>query len=168
MEASADDTFLYFGFGSNLLLERIKLKNPTAVFVDVAFLTNYKLCFGNTIGSRWHGGAASIMESEGDTVWGVVWRLKQTDLPSLDDQEGKDEVYNRLQVTVQSQERVKYTCWTYQMIHLIEELPSPQYLLVIRKGAEQNKLPEDYRKWLYSIPDNGYDGDVEILHALDI
>ncbi|XP_071487551.1 gamma-glutamylcyclotransferase-like [Diadema antillarum] len=108
------------------------------------------------------------MESEGDTVWGVVWRLKQSDLPSLDEQEGRGEVYDRLQVTVQSQEGVKYTCLTYQMIHYVEEKPSPQYLLVIRKGAEQNKLPEDYRKRLDSIPDNGYDGDVEILRALDI
>lgn len=37
------ETFLYFGFGSNLLRQRIKLMNPSAVFKTTAKLK--VICF---------------------------------------------------------------------------------------------------------------------------
>lgn len=39
------DTFLYFGYGSNLLTERIHFQNPSAKAIGNAKLDDYKLEF---------------------------------------------------------------------------------------------------------------------------
>lgn len=44
--------------------------------------------FGNHKGlasDRWHGGVATIEQSPGDEVWGVVWKMNVSDLESLDE-----------------------------------------------------------------------------------
>jgi hypothetical protein len=41
------DSFLYFAYGSNLLTERIHVKNPSAVAVSAARLDGYALTFGH-------------------------------------------------------------------------------------------------------------------------
>ncbi|XP_014015139.2 gamma-glutamylcyclotransferase-like [Salmo salar] len=80
-------TFLYFAYGSNLLKERLQLKNPSASIHCVTRLKDYKLIFGNYKGlasDRWHGGVATIENSPADEVWEVVWRMNVADLESLD------------------------------------------------------------------------------------
>lgn len=34
--------------------------------------------------NSWHGGVATIEESKGDVVWGVVWKMDKDNLISLD------------------------------------------------------------------------------------
>uniref|UniRef100_A0ABI7Y8K3 gamma-glutamylcyclotransferase n=2 Tax=Felinae TaxID=338152 RepID=A0ABI7Y8K3_FELCA len=82
------ESFLYFAYGSNLLTERIHLRNPSAVFCCVARLQDFKLDFGNSQGKTsetWHGGIATIFQSPGDEVWGVVWKMNKSNLSSLDE-----------------------------------------------------------------------------------
>ncbi|XP_012890617.1 PREDICTED: gamma-glutamylcyclotransferase isoform X2 [Dipodomys ordii] len=82
------DSFLYFAYGSNLLSERIHLRNPSAEFCCVARLQDFKLDFGNFQGKtseRWHGGIATVFQSPGDEVWGVVWKMNESNLSSLDE-----------------------------------------------------------------------------------
>lgn len=48
---------------------------------------DYRLNFGLSekhTGSEWHGGAATIEESPGAEVWGVIWTLSNDHLSSLD------------------------------------------------------------------------------------
>ncbi|XP_053409732.1 gamma-glutamylcyclotransferase isoform X3 [Nycticebus coucang] len=83
-----EETFLYFAYGSNLLTERIHLRNPSATFYCVARLQDFKLDFGNSQGKTsqtWHGGIATIFQSPGDEVWGVVWKMNKSNLNSLDE-----------------------------------------------------------------------------------
>ncbi|XP_069318069.1 gamma-glutamylcyclotransferase isoform X2 [Eulemur rufifrons] len=83
-----EETFLYFAYGSNLLTERIHLRNPSAAFCCVARLKDFKLDFGNSQGKTsptWHGGIATIFQSPGDEVWGVVWKMNKSNLNSLDE-----------------------------------------------------------------------------------
>ena len=47
MPFSSSNHFLYFAFGSNLLTERIHIKNPSAKFKCVAKLDRYKLAFNH-------------------------------------------------------------------------------------------------------------------------
>uniref|UniRef100_A0A8C3W8B3 gamma-glutamylcyclotransferase n=1 Tax=Catagonus wagneri TaxID=51154 RepID=A0A8C3W8B3_9CETA len=87
-----EESFLYFAYGSNLLKERIHLRNPSAEFYCVARLQDFKLDFGNSqgkISETWHGGIATIFESPGDEVWGVVWKMHKSNLSSLDNWRGK-------------------------------------------------------------------------------
>ncbi|KAA0190218.1 hypothetical protein HAZT_HAZT003784 [Hyalella azteca] len=166
------DSFLYFAFGSNLLTERIHINNPSATFVDVARLDGYKLEF-NHFCKRWKGASATVNpinfdksdarnETEGlagrndsamDHVWGVLWRLNQSDMPHLDEQEGVQldsagehvGVYKPLLVDVllrSTGETVQARA--YRIIRPLERdrRPSKVYLDVICRGAEEHDLPQ--------------------------
>nr|XP_057902679.1 gamma-glutamylcyclotransferase a [Doryrhamphus excisus] len=163
-EAAADDdegTFAYFAFGSNLLKERLQLANPSATFFSTAQLKDYKLDFGlwgANVGNNWHGGVATIRESPGSEVWGVVWTLNNDNLGSLDEQEGVgDGQYSPLEVLVESSHG-PIMCRTYQMNNFHACLPSPQYKHVVCRGAEQNGLPVEYRSRLQAVEANNYTG----------
>uniref|UniRef100_A0ABI7Y8X8 gamma-glutamylcyclotransferase n=4 Tax=Felidae TaxID=9681 RepID=A0ABI7Y8X8_FELCA len=158
------ESFLYFAYGSNLLTERIHLRNPSAVFCCVARLQDFKLDFGNSQGKTsetWHGGIATIFQSPGDEVWGVVWKMNKSNLSSLDEQEGvKSGTYVPIEVNVYTQEGKEITCRSYQMKNYESAPPSPQYKKVICLGAKENGLPLEYQKKLNAIEPNDYKGEV--------
>ncbi|XP_077383702.1 gamma-glutamylcyclotransferase [Festucalex cinctus] len=164
-------TFLYFAYGSNLLKERLQLKNPSATLHCVARLEDYKLVFGNYKGlasERWHGGVATIEHSPGDEVWGVVWRMNKSDLKSLDSQENVMlGAYSPVEISVRTQGQ-ELSCRTYLMNSCVYAPPSPQYLLVIVMGAEQNRLPEDYQEKLRAIKTNKYEGPLPLMVELEL
>ncbi|KAG5271505.1 hypothetical protein AALO_G00180640 [Alosa alosa] len=169
LEASGEmdnHTFLYFAYGSNLLKERLQLKNPSATVHCIARLKDYKLVFGNYKGlasDRWHGGVATIEHSLGDEVWGVVWRMNMSDLESLDRQENvKLGAYSPVEVSVSTRGQ-ELNCRTYIMNSCVYAPPSPQYLKVIVMGAEQNGLPKDYQEKLRSIETNKFEGPLPVM-----
>ncbi|XP_074716554.1 gamma-glutamylcyclotransferase isoform X3 [Strix uralensis] len=123
--------FLYYAYGSNLLRERLLLSSPSAVLCAVARLQDFKLEFGHHQGrtsSVWHGGAATIVQSPGDEVWGIVWKMNTSNLSSLDKQEGvEDGIYVPIEVNVHTQAGEVLTCRSYQMKDCVCGSPSPQY-----------------------------------------
>ncbi|XP_008579388.1 PREDICTED: gamma-glutamylcyclotransferase isoform X2 [Galeopterus variegatus] len=159
-----EESFLYFAYGSNLLTERIRLRNPSAAFCCVARLRDFKLDFGNSQGKTsqtWHGGIATIFQSPGDEVWGVVWKMNKSNLNSLDEQEGvKSGTYVIIEVKVSTQEGREITCRSYLMTNYESAPPSPQYKKIICMGAEENGLPLEYQKKLRAIEPNDYRGKV--------
>ncbi|XP_005755309.1 gamma-glutamylcyclotransferase [Pundamilia nyererei] len=163
-------TFLYFAYGSNLLKERLQLKNPSATVHCVARLKDYKLVFGNHKGlasDRWHGGVATIEHSPGDEVWGVVWRMNVSDLESLDSQENVTlGAYSPVELLVKTKGQ-DLNCRTYIMNSCVYAPPSPQYLKVIVMGAEQNGLPKDYQEKLRAIKTNMYEGPLPMMAELE-
>uniref|UniRef100_A0A8D0GXQ5 Gamma-glutamylcyclotransferase n=1 Tax=Sphenodon punctatus TaxID=8508 RepID=A0A8D0GXQ5_SPHPU len=166
-----DDYFLYFAYGSNLLRERILLRNPSATFHTVASLQDFKLVFGCHQGrtsSYWHGSTATIVQKAGDEVWGVVWKMNTSNLNSLNKQEGvEDGIYSPIEVTVHTQDGRVLTCRSYQMNDCVYDLTSPQYKKVICMGAKQNGLPIDYLKKLDAIETNNYSGTVLIFEEIE-
>nr|XP_057909475.1 gamma-glutamylcyclotransferase b [Doryrhamphus excisus] len=164
------NTFLYFAYGSNLLKERLQLKNPSAALHCVAVLKDYKLVFGNHKGlasERWHGGVATVEYSPGNEVWGVVWRMNQSDLESLDSQENVMlGAYRPMEIFVTTK-GPELSCRTYMMNSCVYAPPSPQYLQVILMGAEQNRLPKDYQEKLRAIQTNMYDGPLPMMADLE-
>ncbi len=91
--------FLYFAFGSNLLAERIHIKNPSAVFKSVGKVPGYKLDFGRHV-TRWRGDVATISQSPDSVVFGVIWELDLQHQETLDRQEEVPHVYKRIHVKV--------------------------------------------------------------------
>ncbi|XP_060948888.1 gamma-glutamylcyclotransferase a [Limanda limanda] len=158
---AAPGQFMYFAFGSNLLRQRIQLKNPSAMFCSTARLKDYKLNFGlwkEHVDNKWHGGVATIESCPGADVWGVIWAMSDENLTSLDKQEGVSKgIYSPLNVTVET-DKGQIFCRTYQMNNFHACPPSPQYKQVVCQGAEQNGLPEQYRKSLEWIQTNNYIG----------
>lgn len=43
-----------------------------------------------------------------------------------------------------------------------ERRPSAAYLNTMIQGARESELPEEYQKFLESLPHNGYNGEVDI------
>uniref|UniRef100_A0A671LF70 Gamma-glutamylcyclotransferase-like n=1 Tax=Sinocyclocheilus anshuiensis TaxID=1608454 RepID=A0A671LF70_9TELE len=162
-------TFLYFAYGSNLLKERLQLKNPSATIYCVAKLKDYKLVFGNHKGlasQRWHGGVATIEHCPGDDVWGVVWRMNMSDLESLDRQENvKMGTYSPVEMNVSTSNQ-DLSCRMYIMNNASRnEVPSVSQVIVM--GAEQNGLPKDYQDKLRSIETNKYEGPLPVMEELE-
>uniref|UniRef100_A0A672G8J6 Gamma-glutamylcyclotransferase b n=1 Tax=Salarias fasciatus TaxID=181472 RepID=A0A672G8J6_SALFA len=169
-ESRNQHTFLYFAYGSNLLKERLQLRNPSATVHCVARLKDYRLVFGNHKGlasDRWHGGVATIEQSPGDEVWGVVWRMNMSDLESLDSQENVMlGAYSPVELSVRMSGQDLH-CRTYIMNSCVYAPPSPQYLKVIVMGAEQNGLPTDYQEKLRAIQTNMYEGPLPVLAEVE-
>uniref|UniRef100_A0A669BF88 Gamma-glutamylcyclotransferase b n=1 Tax=Oreochromis niloticus TaxID=8128 RepID=A0A669BF88_ORENI len=147
-------TFLYFAYGSNLLKERLQLKNPSATVHCVARLKDYKLVFGNHKGlasDRWHGGVATIEHSPGDEVWGVVWRMNVSDLESLDSQENVTlGAYSPVELSVKTKGQ-DLNCRTYIMNSCVYAPPSPQYLKVRSEKNIFEITESNFRKKLFNI-----------------
>ena len=59
-----------------------------------------------------------------------------------------------MKVTVQTPEGKVYECRTYQIPKTIVDLPSPQYMDVIIRGAVDIGLPADYITRLRNIEHN--------------
>ncbi|XP_036359988.1 gamma-glutamylcyclotransferase-like [Octopus sinensis] len=160
------DKFLYFAFASNLLKERLGINNKTAVFKAVAKLENYQLKFAYQ-SSRWCGHVATIVESKGDVVWGVVYEMSISERDSLDKQEGVDRnIYHATDMKVKDPNDVIYECRTYLLLKKDFGKPSPQYKDIIVRGALANGLPSDYVEFLKSIPDNGYKNKVPLYNKI--
>ena len=87
-------------------------------------------------------------------------------------QEGvNDGIYERIAVSpiVDGQ---PVNCVAYQITNVTRDnaiashgnklLPSSVYKNVIIRGAKEHDLPGEYIKYLEEIPDNGYNGEVEV------
>lgn len=170
-------TFLYFAYGSNLLRKRIHLNNPTAVMKDIGYIKNFRLDF-QRYSKRWRGASATIVETENSIVWGIVWELDKCNLSTLDCQEGvQDDIYHAMSVNVETSNGTTLNCRVYQQCNnpkeyikpadlSIDRRPSPLYLNMILKGAQENNLPVNYMEFLKTIPHNEYEGEYDISLSL--
>ena len=74
---------LYFAYGSNLDDEHMRSRCASAQPVARAVLPNYALAFGG-FSHRWDGAVASVVRARGARVEGLLYRLDDADLRSLD------------------------------------------------------------------------------------
>lgn len=153
--ASAEPLVLYFAYGSNLDLDQMKSRCPSAEPAGIAQLLAHKLAFTRKSQSR-QCGVADVVPEDGQNVWGVLYHITQGDLARLDRSEGyrgpgKSNSYERKAIMVNCG-----CCGTKQMsahtyIAVREENPPPpneKYLRLIIDGARHWKLPEAYIKEL--------------------
>lgn len=156
-----------------MLIKRIHINNPTAVRKDIGLLKNFRLDF-LTYSKRWNGCSATIVPTENYNVWGVIWELHESNMPTLDCQEGvADKIYFPLMVNVETPNGKVLNCRVYQQCinpdyHVklyslpCHRRPSPLYIETILKGARESQLPFDYIKFLETIPHNEYAGEYDI------
>lgn len=121
----------YIAYGSNLNLEQMKRRCPTAEVMGTAELTNWRLRFrGGT-----HSAVATIERERGFSVPVLVWRIQPRDELALDRYEGGPFLYRKeiLRVTVNGKR-------VYAMVYIMNEsrhpygVPSVDYLNIIREG----------------------------------
>lgn len=160
IQHAPDGPFLYFGYGSNLDPEQLRRHCPSAQFVSVARLPDFR--FALTIESKntWGGGVGDLQPAPGDEVWGALWLIAAGDSHALDDHMGcfrDPPAYRRtaVAVTTPAGDQVRCRSYTVAAPHPDGFLPSPAYLEAVVRGARAVGLPAGYIARLEAIPDNG-------------
>lgn len=124
----------YFAYASNLNRKQMAEHCPGAKPKFTATLPNWKLIFSGW-SRKWRGGVASIKPCRGEKVIGAVYEISEKDLESLDKHEGYPAIYNRIKVTVYTDEGDAAEAVTYVKVEQSEETrPSPEYLATIQQG----------------------------------
>ena len=101
---------LYIAYGSNLNLEQMKHRCPTAEVVGMAELRNWRLWFR---GGR-HSAVATIERERGFAVPVLIWRIQPRDEAALDRYEGFPFLYRKetLRLTVNGK-------WVRAMVYIM-------------------------------------------------
>lgn len=87
---------LYIAYGSNLNLEQMAYRCPTAKAVGVSELKDYRLLFRGS-----HAGAVATVESfKGGSVPVLVWEVTPADEDSLDRYEGWPFLYRKEEIKI--------------------------------------------------------------------
>lgn len=139
--------FMYFAYGSNMLLARLRARCPSAEPTGAAELTGYEL--------NWHkqskdgSGKCSIAQSNNSCVFGVLYQIADTDKRTLDRAEGLGHGYDEVCVQI-SIEGKCLTAITYQATDIDESLkPYSWYQALVIAGAKEHSLPEGYVERLH-------------------
>lgn len=135
----SDQTILYFAYGSNMNIEQMAYRCPTAVSIGYAELKDYQLAFrGN--------GYATVLPKEGEVVHGVLWKLEPQDERHLDTYEGYPSHYEKQTVTVRDAYGENHEVMLYVMAAPMRDVPQTPGLLYldgIAKGYEAFGLPKE-------------------------
>lgn len=161
----------YFAYGSNMSQEQMKQRCPEATIVGRGLIKNYRIDFTRKSKTR-NGGVADIIESNSDSVWGIIYKLTDNDFVSLDEYEGYPNYYNRKiiqcnqfvetnpkgSITEEPLEEFYSNLYSnpfnYKEIEVLVYYvvnksattiqPSIEYLHLIQSAAEENYFPTDY------------------------
>lgn len=125
-----ENTTLYIAYGSNLNLEQMAHRCPTAKVAGDSKLTGYQLRFR---GGR-HGAVATVEKKRGGSVPILVWEITPADEAALDRYEGWPHLYRKETVRVRLNGKS-----VSAMIYIMNEgrplgAPSPYYYNVIAEG----------------------------------
>ncbi|HXC52599.1 MAG TPA: gamma-glutamylcyclotransferase family protein [Candidatus Limnocylindrales bacterium] len=148
---------LVFAYGSNLCIERLHARTPSARVVSVATLAGHTL--------RWHkrsrdgSGKCDAFETgcEDDRIWGVVYELTPEDKIVLDAFEGLGEDYFEKTVTVRSPDGESFEATAYVANpELLDENVRPYrwYKGFVTTGAVQHEFPKEYLDVLEAVEEH--------------
>jgi gamma-glutamylcyclotransferase (GGCT)/AIG2-like uncharacterized protein YtfP len=137
-------TRLLFAYGSNLAAAEITAWCPAARFAGVARLPDHRLAL-NRRSIRWGGGAADIVPSRGEEVWGALYEIPDGALDALDAKEGQGWAYRRVEVDVERAGR-RIPATAYEVVSKEpEEVPAtPEYAALLVRAARERGLPDHY------------------------
>ncbi|KAL1115068.1 hypothetical protein AAG570_007099 [Ranatra chinensis] len=171
----AKKKLLYFAYCVNMLSTRMDCCVHSSVKrKGIGKLVNYKLVFGE-YSKVWQGCLATIVPHQDSVVWGSLWEMDDCHRPKLDSLQGvSSNIYQLLKVDISSLKGKAGTfeSFTYKLVKdpetpkmkhgkLMKRFrPSKIYMDELIEGACEACLPVEYRKWLRSIPHNGYTGSV--------
>lgn len=143
---------LYIAYGSNLNLEQMARRCPTAEIVRTAYLHNFRLMF------RGRGTAVATVEKhKGGKVPVLIWQLQPSDERALDVYEGYPHLYRKemLRITVNGRR-------TNAMVYIMNEalhpydMPSRSYFETIRQGYEASGFDTGILR--HAVLDSAWEG----------
>lgn len=145
---------LIFAYGSNMNLNRLTQRVPSAVKTSNAFLPGYKLVCNKV--SKDGSAKANIIKTDNlaELVWGVLLTIDSDEKALLDKAEGLGKGYNEDTLIFFDETNNPYPAQVYIAdSNVINNnlLPYDWYKEFIVTGAIQNELPADYILQLQSI-----------------
>jgi len=124
----------------------LKRDIDSAEFIYRAELDGWRLAFNKE--SEDGSGKANIEESPGDSVFGVIYEIDETEKKHLDEKEGK---YDPIAVSVTLEDGSTEKALTYKSDYKTGEPPYEWYMKLVIGGAKAHGLPQEYIQTLESI-----------------
>lgn len=126
---------LYVAYGSNLNMQQMRCRCPTAQFVGTGTIENYELQFKGSL----HGAHATIAPKEGASVPVGVWKIQKRDEGRLDLYEGYNEkgycYYDKEQISVKMADGSAIRGMVYIMDPQMDfGVPAKSYYDTVRQG----------------------------------
>ena len=144
---------LYFSYGSNMSINRLRARVPSATKVGVGKLAKHALVFHKR--SRMDGSAKCDVKETGSPehiVYGVIFRLAVAEKPLLDQKEGLGYGYEQKDVLIEMQDGKIIQAYTYYATEVDPELkPLDWYKTHVLIGARQNNLPAEYIRKIEAV-----------------
>ena len=133
---------LYLAYGSNLNLQQMAYRCPTARVVATTYLEHYKLTF------RGHNGnaVATVEPSENDRVPVMIWEIFDKDEQSLDIYEGYPRLYRKEYVNVKINNRKTQVMMYVMNLGRPLGKPSAYYYSTILQGYRTAHFDPTYLK----------------------
>jgi len=141
----------YFAYGSNMDLDRMRGRCPSARFLFIAMLPQHKLAFTRKCNKG--TGVSDIVSDENSDVWGVVYLIDDTEVGKLEKAEGyeprrESNAYNRIEIRVYADGNLEQPHTAIAYVVNVKEVnvpnPSQEYKNYIVNGARFWHLPEVY------------------------
>ena len=156
------ESLLYFSYGSNMSIQRLRTRTPSAQKVGVGRLKCHCLRFHKL--SRVDGSAKCDVKETGrpdDIIYGVVFLIDIAEKPVLDQKEGLGFGYEQKQVWIEMREGAPVQAFTYFATLIDAGLkPFGWYKTHVLIGAREHDLPAEYIRQIEAIPSVA-DPDVE-------
>ena len=129
---------LYIAYGSNLNVEQMIYRCPTAKVYGKGILKGYQLLFKGTPNNAY----LTIEAKVGGEVPVVVWDIRPSDEISLDRYEGYPSFYYKEDIPVELETGEVVEAMVYIMTNKIKDrinlnLPSAYYLNAVKEGYEE-------------------------------
>lgn len=172
---------VYFAYGSNMNLEQMKKRCPSAQPIGIAVLADHQICFTH-FSKKWDSAVADIKHCAGKQVWGILYLLSSEDLSNLDRFEGAPTIYKRSQKQVlkcntkpdrkNAPVDLKYidkeftlsnaaqltecsglvNVWIYEVVtKRLGLVPALNYISILQESAYRNLFPDTYEYDLYVL-----------------
>ena len=124
---------------------------PSALFIGIAMMPDYRLAFTRRSITRDCGVADAVLHKNGK-LWGVVYEIADLDIGKLDKSEGyqpgreKNSYWRRESIVfLDGNEQAPITVWTYFAERETNPpRPNQAYKDLILAGARYWQLPKDY------------------------
>ncbi|MFV0241367.1 MAG: gamma-glutamylcyclotransferase family protein [Lacrimispora sphenoides] len=131
----------YIAYGSNLNIEQMKRRCPSATIYGTGFLNDWALAFRSMYGPAF----ATIESNSGHEVPVAVWNIDKSAEMALDIYEGYPHHYFKRDIEVKMSTGESLTAMVYLMNKRSSPgLPSDNYIRTIYQGYLDNNLDISY------------------------
>jgi len=146
---------LNIAYGSNLNLEQMARRCPTAKIYGKGILKGYRLLFQGSPGNAY----ATIEPYKGGEVPVLVWELQPEDEQSLDRYEGFPHFYYKDDLKVELESGETVTAMVYIMTDKIKDrihlnLPSQRYLNIVAAGYKSAGFDTDIIEAAFKVSED--------------